>query len=120
MAMVHAGWRGLAAGVLGAGVDPVRELAAPGAPLAAALGPAAGACCYEVGPEVHAAFATVPHARRGQNLDLLAVARAQLSGAGVSEVHALGLCTICTPERFYSHRRDRGVTGRQAGLAWLT
>jgi YfiH family protein len=120
VAMVHAGWRGLAGGVLDHGVAAVRELADPGAELVAAIGPGAGPCCYQVGPEVHAAFAGVTGARRGDNLDLVAIARLRLAAAGVAQVHAVGLCTICDPQRFFSHRRDRGVTGRQAGLAWLT
>jgi copper oxidase (laccase) domain-containing protein len=57
----------------------------------------------------------------GRNLDLKAIARAQLEAAGVQRVHDVALCTICSdPGLFFSHRRDRGVTGRQAGLAWLT
>jgi polyphenol oxidase len=119
-AMVHAGWRGLAAGALGAGVAAVRELAGAGAALAAAIGPGAGRCCYEVGPEVHAAFADRPEAHAGSRLDLAGIARGQLARAGVEEIHDLGLCTICHPHLFFSHRRDRGVTGRQAGLVWLT
>jgi hypothetical protein len=120
--VVHAGWRGLVAGVIAQGVAAVRELGAGGA-LAAAIGPGAGPCCYEVGDEVHAAFAAHPAAVHtgdsGRNVDLEAVARDQLDAAGVATVHELGICTICS-ELFYSHRRDRGVTGRQAGLAWLT
>jgi polyphenol oxidase len=104
--VVHAGWRGLAAGVLEAGVQ------ATGA-VAAAIGPGIGPCCYEVGDDVRAAFGT-----QGPTLDLKAVARARLQAAGVQEIHDCGLCTACDPERFFSHRRDRGVTGRQAGLAW--
>jgi YfiH family protein len=119
-AIVHAGWRGLAAGVIARGVAALRELAGGEAMVAAAIGPGAGPCCYEVGAEVHAAFADHPQARRGDNLDLKAIAAARLRAAGVQEVHDLGLCTICTPELFFSHRRDRGVTGRQAGLVWLT
>ena len=62
-----------------------------------------------------------PEARQGPNLDLKAIARAQLEQAGVESVRDVGLCTICSPrELFYSHRRDRGVTGRQAGIAWLS
>ena len=57
-------------------------------------------------------------ARNGANLDLKAIAREQLERAGVVAVHDVGLCTICG-EDFFSHRRDRGVTGRQAGVAWL-
>jgi hypothetical protein len=104
--VVHAGWRGLAAGVLEAGV------AATGA-VAAAIGPGIGPCCYEVGDDVRAVFGTTE-----RTLDLKAIARARLRAAGVAEVHDCGLCTSCDAERFFSHRRDRGVTGRQAGLAW--
>jgi hypothetical protein len=121
VAMVHAGWRGLAAGVLEAGVQAVRELAVGDqAVLHAAIGPGAGSCCYQVGAEVFDAFAAHPDAVRDDRVDLKAIAAARLRGAGVGEVHDLGMCTICTPELFFSHRRDRGITGRQAGLAWLT
>ena len=84
----------------------------------AAIGPGAGACCYEVGDEVARAFAGLP--RSGRKLDLKAIARARsCDEAGVDEVHDVGLCTICsTRSCFFSHRRDGGVTGRQAGLAW--
>jgi polyphenol oxidase len=116
VAMLHAGWRGLAAGVIEEGAAAVRELAGR-APAAAAIGPGAGGCCYEVGEEVHAAFAG--EGRRGANLDLKAIARRRLEDAGVSEVHDASLCTICSdPALFFSHRRDGGVTGRQAGVAW--
>jgi polyphenol oxidase len=104
--VVHAGWRGLAGGVLEEGV------AACGA-VAAAIGPGIGPCCYEVGDDVRAVFGTSE-----PTLDLKAIARARLEAAGVGEVHDCGLCTSCDAERFFSHRRDRGVTGRQAGLAW--
>jgi polyphenol oxidase len=104
--MVHAGWRGLAEGVLEAGV------AAIGA-VVAAIGPGIGPCCYEVGDEVRAVFGTSE-----RTLDLKAIARERLRAAGVETVHDCGLCTACDAERFFSHRRDRGVTGRQAGLAW--
>jgi YfiH family protein len=106
VAVVHAGWRGLAAGVLEAGVE------AAGA-VCAAIGPGIGPCCYEVGDDVRAVFGTTE-----RTLDLKAIARARLQDAGVREVHDCELCTSCDAERFFSHRRDRGVTGRQAGLAW--
>jgi YfiH family protein len=118
VAMVHAGWRGLAGGVLDEGVAALRELGATG-PISAAIGPGAGGCCYEVGEEVREAFADVPQAAHGRNIDLTAVARAKLLAAGVAEVQDAGICTICD-ERFFSHRRDRGTTGRQGGVAWLT
>jgi YfiH family protein len=115
VAALHAGWRGLAAGVLEEGVAALRELGADGS-IGAAIGPGAGGCCYEVGEEVHAAFAD-HGARRGErNLDLKAVARTRLEAAGVGEIHDVGLCTMCAPDLFFSHRRDRGVTGRQAGM----
>jgi len=118
LAMLHGGWRGLAAGIVAEGVRAVRELGAAG-PLAAAIGPGAGGCCFAVGSEVQERFAGVAGARRGANLDLRAVARAQLRAAGVGEVHDVGLCTLCAePGLFFSHRRDGGVTGRQAGIAW--
>ncbi len=121
VATLHAGWRGLAEGILATGVTKVRELVGGNGVLEAAIGPGIGVCCYEVGEEVHEAFASLgPEVRRGNNLDLAAVARAQLEGAGVEVVHNLGLCTSCHPELFFSHRRDNGVTGRQAGVAWLT
>jgi YfiH family protein len=120
VAMLHAGWRGLAAGIVAEGVRAIRELGVAG-PLEAAIGPGAGGCCYEVGEEVHRAFTGYgDHVRRGRNLDLKAVAREELLRAGVPAVHDVGLCTICSDETlFFSHRRDRGITGRQAGLAWL-
>jgi YfiH family protein len=112
VAIVHAGWRGLAGGIVGEGVAALRELGA-GA-FRAAIGPGAGPCCYEVGAEVHAALGT-----SGRTADLKAVAREQLEAAGAQEVHDVGLCTLCAgPELFFSHRRDGGVTGRQAGVAW--
>jgi len=121
VAMLHAGWRGLAGGVLDEGVRALRELGATG-PLAAAIGPGAGPCCYEVGDEVRAAFSDHgDEVRRGRRLDLPAIARRELEQAGVEEIHDCGLCTICSETSlFYSHRRDHGVTGRQAGIAWLS
>jgi YfiH family protein len=121
VAMLHAGWRGLAAGIVAAGVQAIRELGVDG-PMEAAIGPGAGGCCYEVGEEVHATFAGYGgRVRRGDNLDLKAIAREQLEAAGAREVHDVGLCTICSDSTwFFSHRRDHGVTGRQAGLAWLS
>ncbi|MDX6719075.1 MAG: purine-nucleoside/S-methyl-5-thioadenosine phosphorylase / adenosine deaminase [Solirubrobacteraceae bacterium] len=117
--VVHAGWRGLAAGVLIEGVRALRELGARGE-VRAAIGPGAGACCYETGPEVHAQLASYgPRARRGDNADLKLVARRQLERAGVGEVHDVALCTLCTPpELFFSHRRDGGTTGRQGAVVW--
>jgi YfiH family protein len=111
VAILHVGWRPAAAGIVAEGVKALREVGGSG-PVTALIGPGARACCYEVGEEVHAHFAG---ARRGRNLDLPAVIRAQLADAAV---HDCGLCTMCRPELFFSHRRDGGQTGRQAGIAW--
>ncbi len=116
VAMVHAGWRGLAAGALEQGVRAVRELGC-GDEIVAIVGPAAGVCCYEVGPEVHRAFGDA-HSH-GRNIDLQAIARDRLRGAGVADVRAVGACTVCD-ERFFSHRREGQRAGRQAGISWLS
>lgn len=118
VAMLHAGWRGLAGGVIAEGVASLRRLGVSG-PLEAAIGPGAGACCYETGSEVHAQFAGYG-ASRGSRLDLAAIASAQLRAAGVTLVSDLGICTLCAPPgMLFSHRRDGAQTGRQAGIAWL-
>lgn len=115
VAMLHAGWRGLAAGVLEEGVRALRELGGT-EPICALIGPGAGSCCYEVGAEVHEALTGEPHAGR---IDLRAVARRRLLAAGAAEVCDVPLCTICD-ERFFSHRREGARAGRQAGVAWLS
>jgi YfiH family protein len=115
VAMLHAGWRGLAGGILALGAAALGD-----GPKAAAIGPGIGVCCFEVGDDVRAAFPDHTGAQRGRNLDLKAVARRQLRAAGVEQVDDCGLCTFCEPELFFSHRRDQGVTGRQAGIAWLS
>jgi YfiH family protein len=116
VAMVHAGWRGLAADVLEEGVRALRDLAG-GQEIVAVVGPCAGVCCYEVGPEVHAAFAD-SH-REGSHIDLRAIAHDRLLAAGVSEVRDVRPCTICD-DRYFSHRREGPRAGRQAGVAWLS
>jgi YfiH family protein len=118
VAMLHAGWRGLAHGVLEEGVRTLAELGVNG-PLAAAIGPGARGCCYQVGDEVREAFAEYgQRVLDGDRLDLAMVARLRLRSLGVA-VHDTGLCTICSePSLFFSHRRDGGITGRQAGIAW--
>ncbi|HWM08481.1 MAG TPA: polyphenol oxidase family protein [Solirubrobacteraceae bacterium] len=113
VAALHCGWRGAAAGIVADGLAALDELGAGGT-VTALIGPGARACCYEVGEEVHAAFAGYD-AREGRHLDLPKVLRAQLDGHAV---HDTGVCTMCHPELFFSHRRDGGVTGRQAGVVW--
>lgn len=112
LAMVHAGWRGLAGGILAAGAEAVGATRA-------AIGPGIGPCCYEVGEEVLAAFVGLGDVAEGRMLDLPEVARRLLAQAGVEQVESAGLCTSCEAELFFSHRRDAGRTGRQAGIAWI-
>jgi hypothetical protein len=114
LAVVHAGWRGLAAGVLEEGVCALLELGGDGE-IQAVIGPGAGPCCYEVGEEVHDVFGG--RHRHAHNIDLKAIARDRLLAAGVSEVHDVAVCTICD-ERFFSHRREGDRSGRQGVLAW--
>ncbi len=112
IAMLHAGWRGLAGGILAAGAGAVGATRA-------AIGPGIGPCCYEVGQEVLETFAGLGDVAAGRMLDLPEVARRLLAEAGVEEVESAGLCASCEAELFFSHRRDDGLTGRQAGLAWI-
>jgi polyphenol oxidase len=112
-AMLHCGWRPLAGGILEKALATFEDTPV------AAVGPGIGGCCYEVGPEVLAAFEDLDHVADGRMLDLRAVISRRLERAGVTEVHHLDLCTSCHPDLFFSHRRDDGVTGRQAGLAVL-
>ncbi len=116
IAMVHAGWGGLADGVLEEGVRAVRALDGDG-PLHAAIGPGAGGCCYEVGDEVAARFPDVPR-RADRTIDLKAIAAQRLRAAGAVEVLDVGRCTMCESDVFFSHRASGGLTGRQGGLAW--
>lgn len=113
-AMLHCGWRPLAAEIV------EKALAAFEEPPAAAIGPGIGRCCYEVGAEVLAEFADLEGVADGRMLDLRMVVRRKLEAAGVVRIEDVDLCTSCRGDLFYSHRRDAGVTGRQGGLAWLT
>jgi YfiH family protein len=125
----HAGWRGLAGGVLGQTVAAMR--AAGAGEITAWLGPAIGPEAFEVGADVIEAFMeALPGAatracftdypdRPGKYLaDMFTLARLMLARDGVTRVHGGGMCTASAPERFYSYRRD-GITGRQASLIWL-
>jgi len=122
---VHAGWRGLAAGVVEAGVAAMAGLGADPAACTGLVGPAVGGCCYEVGPDVRAAVgdrypAALATTRDGRPaLDPAAGAAQALQRAGVGQVRVAGECTVDLEERLFSHRRDHGRTGRQAGLIAL-
>lgn len=112
VAMLHCGWRGLAAGIVRRGVEEVGATAA-------AAGPGIGRDRFEVGDEVHEAFEHLgPDVADGRLLDLEEITVRLLREAGVTSIETTGICTYEDP-RFYSHRRDQGVTGRQAGIAWL-
>lgn len=123
VAAAHAGWRGLAAGVL---EETLRAMAQPAGRLIAWLGPAIGPTAFQVGAEVRASFlAQAPDdatafTADGERwrADLYALARARLARAGLARVYGGDLCTASDPQRFFSHRRD-GVTGRQAALIWI-
>ncbi|HKJ36468.1 MAG TPA: polyphenol oxidase family protein, partial [Solirubrobacterales bacterium] len=110
LAMLHGGWRGLAAGIVAAGCKEIDGSAA-------VIGPGIGPCCYEVGDEVLAAFASLgSEVASGRMLDLGGVAEALLVRAGVEVVARSELCTRCNPELLFSHRGQGPDTGRQAGL----
>jgi polyphenol oxidase len=112
-AMLHCGWRPLAGGILERAIERFDESPE------AAVGPGIGGCCYEVGPEVLEAFTDLDGVAKGRMLDLRAVIARKLAAAGVTSVQHLDHCTSCRPDLYFSHRRDGGITGRQAGLVIL-
>jgi len=118
VAVLHAGWRGLAQGIVAATV----ARAFPQDDLIAWLGPAIGPCHYEVGVEVKNAFGSetdsfTPSRPGRWMFDLYAVARKQLAACGVQKVYGGEFCTYCEKERYNSYRRD-GDTGRMAAIIW--
>jgi YfiH family protein len=126
VAMIHAGWKGLAADVLRKGVMTMRGAGVEG-DIQAAIGPSIGVCCYEVNTHVHRSFMRYPRgtARLSNHAHLKNVARLQLQHAGIplDQVHDVDICTMCAPRSlFHSHRRDYGNdpknTGRQASAVW--
>jgi YfiH family protein len=124
VAAAHAGWRGLAGGVLEA---TVRRMGVPASQLIAWMGPAIGPAHFEVGDEVRAAFtatdadaasAFVANTRGRWQCDLYALARRRLRAIGVSGIYGGGWCTFAESERFFSYRRS-GQCGRMAALIWI-
>lgn len=122
--VAHAGWRGMAAGVI---ENTVRALDADPANVLAWMGPAIGPDAFEVGPEVRAAFvgfdpqaesAFRPHAPGKYMADLYALARQRLARAGVASVHGGGFCTLSERERFFSYRRTQ-ASGRMGAFIWM-
>jgi YfiH family protein len=128
VAAVHAGWRGLAGGVIENAVAAARRLSPEATEWMAWLGPAIGPAAFEVGEDVLDAFERidpgasvffVPGAVAGKwQADLFGLARRRLTQAGVAQIHGGGICTVSNPRRLYSYRRDR-TTGRLASLIWI-
>ena len=125
--IAHAGWRGLAAGVIEATVDALARIGADSRNLIAWLGPAIGPSAFEVGTDVYAAFcdsdpgadAFFAAGRPGKwHADLYGLARRRLGRAGIATVHGGGYCTYSESERFFSYRRERD-SGRMATAIWL-
>ena len=125
--IAHAGWRGLAAGVLEATVDALGQLGANRGDLLAWLGPAIGPTAFEVGADVHEAFcAADPRAAaffafgrpKKWYADLFGLARQRLQRAGIASIHGGGECTYSDATRFFSYRRERD-SGRMATAVWL-
>jgi YfiH family protein len=130
VAVAHAGWRGLAAGIL---EGSVRSLSAPPERVLAWIGPAIGPCHFEVGEEVRSAFLESadsltesrlaacfkPGTASGKfNADLFALARVKLSAMGVAAIGGGDTCTVCEAQSYYSYRRDQ-TTGRHLSLIYL-
>jgi len=122
LAAVHAGWRGLVAGVIPATLAAQPRLE----DWTAWVGPAIGACCYEVGPEVaeQVAAASDPSIVQSRgpgqkpHLDLHAAVRHQLAAAGVGEVVCVPGCTRCDAEKLWSYRREGARAGRNHAFIW--
>ena len=120
----HAGWRGLASGVLEAAVEALRGLMRDPSELIAWLGPGIGPAHFEVGDEVRAAFEPGAHAAFTRNAsgrwqcDLAALVRGRLQRLGVREIYGGSWCTYEDSGRFFSYRRD-GRCGRMAALIWM-
>jgi YfiH family protein len=115
LALLHAGRLGLLEGIVQAGVAALRGR------IAAIVGPAIGPCCYEVGEEIAAAYRARfgPDVLQGRNLDLWTAAERVLRETGVDAVERLDVCTACNADRFFSHRRDGPVTGRQGVIGYV-
>lgn len=121
VALLHAGWRGVAGGILGVGVALLKDRAGvPAADLAAHFGVAICGKCYEVGEEVARAVLGARAPSGKSRLDLRAVLVEQAAGLGIADATLTPYCTVCDFDRFYSHRGSGGDTARQIGYLGLT
>ncbi|MFN8110965.1 MAG: polyphenol oxidase family protein [Thermoleophilia bacterium] len=118
VAATHAGWRGLVGGVLTRALEALGDPGRVGAAVGAGIGP----CCFRVGAEVREVFTRRfgPAVVVGEQVDLAGAVGVALREAGVpaGAIWTMDTCTVCDGERWFSHRRDAGVTGRQAGIIW--
>ncbi len=121
--LAHAGWRGTAGGIGRRMLQLFREeLGVLPERIRVALGPAIGPCCYRVGEEVAALFPreVVTRDAAGVSLNLVRANRLDLEAAGVTEIQVAGICTACRTDLFFSHRGEKGHTGRMAALIAVT
>ena len=123
LALVHAGWRGTAAGIVARALEDFVASGSQASDLHVALGPSIGPCCYEVNGDVAAQFpaAAVRTSGGSSALDLRAANRIQAEAVGVlpHNIDAEPPCTACNRAQFFSHRREQGRTGRMWALAWM-
>ena len=122
VAAVHAGWRGVSSRIVSHAISRMGEwYGSLPHQIECAIGPAISRCCFEVGEEVAAGFADefVERSRAKPHVDLIAAVQSELANAGVSRVFAVGECTVCNPGKYFSHRGERGDTGRMLSVAGI-
>jgi YfiH family protein len=128
LALIHAGWRGIAQGIAFRAVETMQEaFGTTPSRIVAGLGPAIGPCCYLVGDNVAAAMGyalpdwnqSMQAVEGGWRLDLSAANAQQLTAAGMHHIEQAGLCTACHTDEFFSHRAEGGRTGRFAVMVYL-
>lgn len=127
IAAIHAGWRGIAAGIVTVAVSRLQGMKpTEPSPLTAWIGPAIAPCCYEVSPEVAARVAAasadevrIQYPGSRPHLDLQLAVQRQLEACGVPEIHLIRACTRCHPQWLHSYRRDGRKAGRNHAFIWL-
>lgn len=122
VAAVHAGWRGVAARIVSCTVNRMSQwYGSRPNEIECAIGPGISRCCFEVGEEVAEEFADafVDRSDTKPHVDLIATVQSELAGAGVRRVFTVGECTVCNPQKYFSHRGERGNTGRMLSVAGI-